>query len=405
MNFISITVYILLALSLAVGLKIAPRRAFNQDSLSLDAMTCLKGVMALFVLFHHLSQKKLFHQTGTIGLFEYIGFLFVGVFFMASGYGLYKSFVTKPDYLKGFVRRRILPIVISYYVMIAVYAVYHFVSASNFTPFEWAFKLSGLVLINSQAWFVPVIILMYLAFYFVFKNEKLRKFWLPILLSLTLFQGLLFCVMNHFAWYAGEAGWWQKPGAFENLPWWKDFCALPFEGEWWVNSTIGFVFGIALAKHEDAFFDWLSKRFAVKFLALILIFFAATVLGFFCMWNIGYWTEFGGNLGFKNKLICYLAQSLQVVCTNLLIVVLMRKVYVKNRLYAFFGKRSLEMYLMQEIALFGWLFLIEQNRTPIFKPHNWNVTAYMLLVMATVIASATVYSLINKRLSKFLLRK
>jgi len=70
MNFISITVYILLALSLAVGLKIAPRRAFNQDSLSLDSMTCLKGVMALFVLFHHLSQKKLFHQTGTIGLFE-----------------------------------------------------------------------------------------------------------------------------------------------------------------------------------------------------------------------------------------------------------------------------------------------------------------------------------------------
>lgn len=403
MNYISAAVYVLLALSMAIGIKIASRSQFNKDSLSMDAMTCLKGVMALFVVLHHLSQKKLFQETGTISVFEHIGFLFVGIFFFTSGYGLYKSFMTKPNYLQNFLKRRILPIVISYYVMIAVYAIYHIIDGSVFTPAEWAFKLSGLVLINSQAWFVPVIILMYLAFYFVFKSENRSKFWFPILLAITLLQGLIFCVMNHFAWYLGnEPGWWLKAGAFNNIPWWGGFCQLPFEGEWWVNSTIGFVFGIALAKHEESFMDWLSKKFPLKFIGTLVALILVTVVGLFCLWNIGYWTEFDGtgSLGFKNKLICYLVQCVQVVVTDIFVVVLMRKVYVHNRLYSFFGKRTLEMYLMQEIALFGWLFLIEKDGAPIAHANNWNVVAYFAAVLVTVIASAAIYNFINKTLTK-----
>lgn len=403
MNYISAAVYILLMLSLAIGIKFAPRPGFNKDSLSMDAMTCLKGVMALFVVLHHLSQKKLFQETGTISVFEQIGFLFVGIFFFTSGYGLYKSFITKPNYLKGFLKRRVLPILISYYVMIAIYAVYYIIKGNDFSVAQWIFKLSGLILINSQAWFVPIIILMYLAFYFIFKSEKLRKNGIPILLAITLLQGLLFCAMNHFAWYLGsEPGWWMKDGAFDNIPWWGSFCVLPFEGEWWVNSTIGFVFGIALAKHEESFMDWLSNNFPLKFIGITVLLTFITSIGLLCLWNIGYWTEFdgSGSLGVKNKLICYAVQCIQVIITDIFIVALMRKLYVKNKLYAFFGKRTLEMYLMQEIALFGWAFLIEKDGAPIVQANNWNVVAYFAAVMATVIASATVCNIINKTLSK-----
>ena len=51
--------------------------------------------------------------TNTISFFREIGILFVGVFFFTSGYGLHRSFSTKPDYLKGFFKRRIFPIVCS----------------------------------------------------------------------------------------------------------------------------------------------------------------------------------------------------------------------------------------------------------------------------------------------------
>ena len=400
MNYISAAVYVLIAVSMAIGIRIAPRKKLNQDYLSLDAMTCLKGVMALFVLLHHLAQKKLFQETNTIPIFEQIGFLFVGVFFMCSGYGLYKSFKTKANYLDGFLKRRILPIVIAYYVMIIIYAVYHILTGSKFTTAEWILKLSGLVLINTQGWFVPVIILMYLSFYFIFKNEKLHKYAIPVLLAITLIQGLLFCVLNHFPWYVDEMGWWMKEGAFNNLPWWRGFCALPYEGEWWVNSTIGFTAGIMLAKHEKSFTEWFSKHFAIKFLAALVSLILITILGFYCMWNISYWTEFGGNLGFTNKLICYAVQCVQVVLTDLFIVVLMLKVRVQNKFYTFLGKRSLEMYLMQEIALFGWLFLIEQDRKPLFQPNNWNVVLYIVAVSLTVSFSATVYNLVNRTLSR-----
>ena len=114
MNYISIFVYAVLFISFLIGIQVAPCGEFKKNSLSLDAMTSLKGVMAIFVLLHHISQKQAFLQTNTISFFREIGILFVGVFFFTSGYGLHRSFSTKPDYLKGFLKRRVLPIVCSY---------------------------------------------------------------------------------------------------------------------------------------------------------------------------------------------------------------------------------------------------------------------------------------------------
>ncbi|MCR5613895.1 acyltransferase [Treponema sp.] len=400
MNYISISVYVLLALSMAIGMKLAPRKKFNEDSMSLEAMTSLKGVMAIFVLCHHLSQKPLFQQTHTISVFEQIGFLFVGVFFLCSGYGLYKSFLTKENYLKTFLKRRVLPIVIFYYVMIAAYAVYHIVAGSQFTTVEWILKLSGLVAINTQSWYVPVIILMYVSFYFIFKNEKLRDSGILLLLLITFAQGILFCVINHFPWYAGESGWWKNPGAFANLPWYMRHCALPFEGEWWVNSTIGFVFGLTVAKYEKPLVEWSSKNFGFKFFMAIFVFAMITIASFFCMWEVGYWTEFGGNLGTANKFVCYIVQCMHVVAADILVLFIMRKACVHNKFYNFIGKRSLEVYLMQEIALFSFEYLIQNGRTPIFKPNNWNIALYITVVTATVLVSAIIYHWINVLLTK-----
>lgn len=400
MNWISAAVYVLVALSMAIGLRLAPRRGFNDDSLSLGSMTCLKGVMALFVVLHHLSQKRLLHQTGTIPVFENVGFLFVGVFFLTSGYGLYKSFVTKEGYLGSFLRRRVLPVVAAYYVMVAVYAAYHLASGSVFQPSEWALKLAGIVLINSQSWFIPVIILMYLAFFLIYRSERLRRAGIPLLLGIALAQGVLFCVAGHFPWWLDEPGWWMGRGAFDSRPWWMRPCVLPFGGEWWVNSTVGFVLGVALAKHEDAFFGLFSRRFWPKFAAAAAVLALSVAAGVFCQMKVGYWTEFRGTPGILDKLLCYSVQCAQVVCTDVFVVLLMRKVRVQNRLYTFLGRRSLEMYLMQEAALFGWLFLIERDGAPVVRDGNWNAAAYMAAVTATVVCAAVACHFVNGLISR-----
>ena len=71
-------VYALLIISFVIGIKVAPGKQLHAEKgFSLEAMTSLKGIMALFVLCHHISQKKLFQQTHTIPIFEFIGFFAV----------------------------------------------------------------------------------------------------------------------------------------------------------------------------------------------------------------------------------------------------------------------------------------------------------------------------------------
>jgi hypothetical protein len=98
MNYINIVVYSILLISVLVGIQIAPKNKLREDSLSLDAMTSLKGLMAICVILHHISQKAAFQQTKTIPIFEHIGFLFVGVFF----------FVQDMDFIKVFQLKRII---------------------------------------------------------------------------------------------------------------------------------------------------------------------------------------------------------------------------------------------------------------------------------------------------------
>lgn len=400
MNYINIVVYSILLISVLVGIQIAPKNKLREDSLSLDAMTSLKGLMAICVILHHISQKAAFQQTKTIPIFEHIGFLFVGVFFFCSGYGLYKSFSTKENYLKGFLKKRVLPIVISYYVMVGIYAIFYLIRQENFSIDQWICKLTGLTMINSQSWYVYVIIIMYIAFYFVFKNEKLRKHGLLILFLVIIAQGALFIFLNHFPWYIGDDGWWKNPSAFGKAPWWKRPCALLFEGEWWVNSTIGFFVGVFIAKNEKALTEYVEKNYLSCFVITTISFIAITFVGNYALKNISYWTEFGGNLGMKEKSICYIIQGFQVVMTILFVVLLMKKVFVKNKFYNFFGKASLEVYLIQELVLFSFAFLIEKGNKPIFKYHNYNLAIFAVWVILCVLIGAIIYRWINVSLTK-----
>lgn len=399
-------VYAILLVSFIIGIKIAPRKQLHEEKgFSLDAMTSLKGMMALFVLCHHISQKKLFQETHTIPVFEHIGFLFVGIFFLCSGYGLYKSFSTKENYLKDFPKKRILPIIVSYFVMILIYTVYYLNVGNNFTPLQWDLKLSGLILINSQAWYVYVIAIMYFAFYLIYRNEKLRKYGVSLLFAIALVQGAWFVFNGHFPWWLGPKDWWKNGGLF-SAPWWKSPVALLFEGEWWVNSTVAFAFGVLVAEKEKAIIEWFKKLFWLKFALIIVVCTAINYAGTHAVWNIGYWTEFGGDLGIWRKGVCYLIQCVQTIASCLIVITVMQKFYVSNSFYRFYGKRSLEVYLIQEMILFSWAYLIEKgvgnHATAIYQFANWNAAVYAILVFLTVSVAAIIYHWINQFFTKSL---
>ena len=110
--------YFLLAGLIFWGARYAGRGEWNEDYTSLKQTKILQGVAALGIALHHMSQKTCapWHPSAFIvhGMDPFIpmGYMLVGVFLFCSGLGLYKSFKSKPGYLKGFFRRRILPVVI-----------------------------------------------------------------------------------------------------------------------------------------------------------------------------------------------------------------------------------------------------------------------------------------------------
>ena len=100
-------VYFILPLMLLWGAKVSGIGKWNEDVLSLEQSKAFQGFLAVCIMLHHVSQKtcaswlqpKTRIQHG-LGFFVPMGFLFVSVFLFFNGYGVYKSFHTKDNYLK-----------------------------------------------------------------------------------------------------------------------------------------------------------------------------------------------------------------------------------------------------------------------------------------------------------------
>ncbi len=178
------------------GIKTAPRGEFFADSFSIGQTRALKGIFAIVVMFHHL-YGVLLPSFLSVKYFRDVGFLMVGGFFLISGYGLMYGVKNKKNYLKGFFCKRILAIVIPYYVIDAFYILMKYISTTDMEVFKVYLKES---LMGIQLWFVPVMALLYVLFRIAFIGHEKRenKLISPVILTvLTLAFVILFTVTQH----------------------------------------------------------------------------------------------------------------------------------------------------------------------------------------------------------------
>ena len=111
-------IFILLLISLFVYL--IPRT--DVDYLSNKSTKSLKGLLALLIIFHHISQKI---TTGeNFSNFEYMGRYIVALFFFLSGYGLYFQYSNNATYMENFLKKRLVRIFIPFFVFIVIYVIY-----------------------------------------------------------------------------------------------------------------------------------------------------------------------------------------------------------------------------------------------------------------------------------------
>ena len=170
-----------------------------------------------------------------------------GNFLLCSGYGLYKSYTEKPDYLNGFFKRRILPLILAFYSTCLIFLIVRVLMGEKMDLLQVFFYISGLQLSNPNTWFVIVLPIFYFAFYLSFKYIKNEKAALFATCMAVFVYTLIGTMIDH-------NDWWMR-------------------GEWWYNSVHFFSIGLLFARYEDAIINHAKKHYPLYVILCLSLFF------------------------------------------------------------------------------------------------------------------------------------
>lgn len=407
--YLTYTVYLLILALFLWGGKFAgfKKEGFHEDSSSLNSMKSLRGFAAIGVILHHISQENAFQwagggygKPGELAIFVNAGFLFVSIFFFCSGYGLIKSLGTKPDYFKGFMKKRVLKtLVIPYYVSILLYGLARFASGERLPAAQWITNLLGFSMMNEYAWYPIIAAILYTAFYLIFKNIKNRKVCYLLMALIIVLLGMIFCVNGHFTWWAGPNNWWLSDSPL-NEKWWAQQKVFWLSGEWWINSCPALFVGMLFARFEENIRGWFKKFYWGKLVLVLVLTLATMILSGIGQMKFGWWTEFSGNgPDIGKKIATYFFVIPYSMLFPIMLFTIMLKYKVSNPVSRFFGKYSLETYMMNLIPLTAFRFLIykmdpQWGSMPVYKTGNYNLAIYLVAVFAATILLGMLYKLL-----------
>lgn len=369
--------YFLLAGLMFFGAKCADRGKWNEEYTSLKQTKILRGMMALGVVLHHMAQKTCapwqpqMYIVHGLDPFVPIGYLFVSVFLFCSGLGLYRSFKSKPGYLQGFCGRRILPLVIAFYLSEAFYTAIRLAMGEKMNILTIIWYLSGLHMANTNAWYVIVICFFYFAFWASFRFGRSERMAIVLVFLFTFAYTILGSLIDH------QNDWWMS-------------------GEWWYNSIILFPLGLLFGKYEKRITAILKKVYPLWLvLSIAALFFLFRQSEWLNSNAWGYYGEWGDPLKVQHRLMSAGLQWMVAISFTAVCFLLMMKVEFGNAALASLGRVTLEFYLMHGIfvELFGYNFLgIAKS-----KLYIRNVPLYILAVLTCSVSLTLLFSLIWKQ--------
>ena len=371
--------------------KLLKKNEFNEDFLSMETMKSLRGFAALGVILHHISQQQTFQQEGILLPFVNAGAYFVAIFFFCSGYGLLKSYDSKPGYLKGFIKKRIVKsIVLPFYVDVLIYGALYALVKIHLEKEQWICNLTGITMMNQYAWFPIVLAILYIVFFLTFRFVRNRKACFAIIFVFIILMGIGCMIEGHCAWWTGPDNWWVSEYYWTNeAKWWMGEKIFWFHGEWWVNSAPAFFTGLVFANYEKKIVKFFKENYWKRFFILVIITEVCFALSDFGQKKFGYWTEFnrrGPEIG--NKIATYFCQVPLFLIIAVTVFIFLMKYHVSNPITRFFGKYSLHTYLMNLAAITLMNFLqYNQEWSPFYMggPYNnlfVNAIAVILLTVA-----------------------
>ncbi|WP_029320141.1 acyltransferase family protein [Butyrivibrio sp. AE3004] len=321
------SVYFILPVLLLWGAKPAKKGEWN-DGLSLEQTKAFQGFLTICIMLHHIGQKTcaswLFPKSRIIPGLEFfvpIGYILVSFFLFFNGYGAYKSFHTKENYLNGFVKKRVLPVVLALYSTTVIFFIARLLVGEKMDVPGALLYLSSIKLCNPNTWYVIVLPFFYLAFYFSFMFIKKDGFAVFSTTAFVVLYMLLGTRIDH-----------------------NDYL---IRGEWWWNCVHMFPIGIIFAKYENKIIPHLKKYYWVYAIAAVLALYPLYLYSCFAQ---DFFSYYGENFFAPDKVmrrrLTLLSQVLVTTDFVFAALLLGMKVKIGNRFLKFMGTITLEFYLI-----------------------------------------------------------
>lgn len=306
------------------------------ESLSLECSSIIRGICCFLIILHHLAQSSTKHDFLTPYFTNWVGFLSVSCFFFFSGYGLMKSFLRKPEYAKTFLTRRILPIVVAYTAFLLAYWVGGVVTNAGYTAMDLLTSFFTTYPVFTNAWYVAVSLLFYLAFFLMMCLLKDKSKWfLPASLS--------WCIV------------------------WSVVCGTMGWSNFWCKTCFCIPLGIGVALYESSIVAAAKKHYW-WFVASATSIFACSV--YFAQFSTGTFLE---------RQIYSIVQSTSFVAEVLLISMW---VQARNRLWSFLATISLEVYLTHPL----FMKLLRSGIVFISNDIIWGILVIILTIPTAFVA-------------------
>jgi len=334
--------YIIIIGLLFYGASFSKKGEWNEGFMTLKQTKSIQGFCTVCILFHHLGQKTCANWLNPavirpgLEFFVPIGYLFVSVFLFCSGYGLYKSYNTKKHYLNGFIRKRILPIIVTYYISSFLFLICRMGLGEKMDLKTFILYFTGLKLCNHYGWYAAVVPLFYLAFYLCFKYFKNKDDALAATCLFVFFYTLVGTFIDH-------NDFWMK-------------------GEWWYNCVHLFSIGLIFARNEEKIVNHLKKHYygyLISFFVLTFVFYV------FSKFTTGVFSYYGQYMGLTlekkvlHRWICLLSEMGTSLCFVTFVMMASMKIRIGNKVIDFMGTITLEFYLIHGlfVELFGFSFV------------------------------------------------
>ena len=278
------------------------------------------------------------------------------------------SYLKKENYLKDFLNKRIMKIVIPYIIAI-IFTILAYLLTGQLTPRKIFNSLVEGEPVVRFSWYVLAIIILYVVFYLSAKFLKKKK-----MINIAVFGGtILYCIV------------------INNI--------LGFNN-WWVNSCFAFFIGIYWASYKEKYAITLKNKNKIIRYAIMLsiILFAIIGIQFFtsgyAIMDIINDTDLADNIMREPIPVI----NMNIICIALLFVLftILEKMRLNDKVFTFLGNISFEIYLYHGLVM----YLL---RNPCFYCRIDYL--YVILVIGLSIILAKLMNIANNKIYNFYMNK